>query len=473
MQDNLNNLNNNTQPQNLPPRNFQSNINPLGNLGFSGGGAVADDGSSKKKKIIIGAAIALVLLLIAGGVYYFVSRKNTQNNLTDNSSVNFPNISDNGNQYFTEPGKDINSSNASSTTNTYSSLLKIWDLPVLAYNYKREKRVEVINATYVDPTASGTEASVTQQTREIEVEMIYFVDAATGNIYKREIDGKVNTQPEKVSKTNVTGITSATFNSDTSRLAIIKGHNLIIDSVSSVQNGSYNDGNIIDTNVSRVYPNNFNSDFIYTKQEGAGTTIYKYDTASSRTINLGSIPLTSFSIQWTSKDIYIITNPANNDSQKILTYNPATARLSSYYTSGSETNLSGDNILMSQKGVLFYKSVSGKSLNLEVNTFANKCIFLLDTRAICGVPSVMLDNNIENWYKGASYFLDSIYMINYATGYYKNILDLQNGNNNQNIDIVNPKLGSADKMIFQNKLDRSLWSLDLNQYLSDTSQTSF
>ncbi|MDQ5957636.1 MAG: hypothetical protein QG614_611 [Patescibacteria group bacterium] len=464
--------------ENNNPNTNTKNINPLGDLGASNYNITGRDILLKQKRkrlITITVSLLLLLSVVAFTFYYFTKGKNDLT-LTDiGNGVIFPDLSNSSNQYY-------NTSDLSSTSTVdasgYQSLLKIWNTPVIGYAYKKEKTREVLSSEfdYASSSAAASssgEASLNgQNIREVESDTIYFVDAGDGNIYKRRIDGKQSTQPEKVSRTNITGIDYAVFNKSVSKLAIIKSRDLIIDDVSVSLDGTFNQDNKIDNNVNRVYSSSFDDNFVYTKLENGGTNIYKYEISSGRTSNIGFVPLSSVSLIWSDSNLmYVITNPSDVDSQKVLTYNLGTNKLNSYFVGGSDTIVQGSDFILSQNGTIYYKNLAGKTFSFDMYTFANKCFFLLDSRAVCAVPSVLSDNSVSNWYKGASSFRDSLSMINYSTGYERNILNLSDVAG-ESIDLYKPVLAGDNKVFFVNKNTNSLWSLDMNMYLGSVTQPS-
>lgn len=456
----VNNFQNNNSVSNNSAPTVVFNSNPLGSLGSGPATPYIPNSNNKKKIIIFGVIIILILGSVLG--YLFLKNKNTTiSSIAD--SLNFPSFGDANTNTFDANGQFDAEFNAEEIEGDYQDLLKIWDKPVLAFTYKKEKIVQVLQSDIVDATASGTEAALNQKTTEREADMIYFVDKSTGNIYKREIDGTQNTQPTKVSKSNIIGINYATFDGQGNHLAIVKNGQLFIDSVSAVPEGSFDTEDVVDENVSRVYSNNFDNNFIYTKKENNNnTSLFRY--SNGNVAKLGTLPWTGFNIIWGSKDsIFIVMNPADNDSQKILKFNLNNAKISNFFTGMSDTIFRGDNIITSTNGTLRYKNTSGLDVDINVNTFANKCSFANDKVVICGVPDSMIDSSVENWYKGAIVYKDYVNLVDLSSGVYKEVVNPMKSIN-ENIDVYNSNI-KDNVMLFQNKKDDSLWSLDLNYYL--------
>lgn len=484
---NSNNLNNNLSKA---VSSVQS-ANPLGSLSNSSSISPVQD--NKKFYIIILISV-LVLGIILGGIYFYFKNKSISNNANNNQAINFPNL-ENNNTLTYEANKFTRGdlSNGSSQgeegdDHEYNDLLHIWDRPVVGYEYKKEKKIIVLDSNVSSGVATNSEFKLNQKTKEVDANMIYFVDKATGNIYKREIYNGGMGEAVQLSKSIIAYIDRAVFSKSVDFLAIIKNGKLIIDSVPTVSGGSFNESSIIDNGVSRVYAAKDYNQFLYTKiknnqikvqdrgsvgSEKGMTEIYKYDISSGKTFKVATIPLTSFSLDFVNKDYaYIYTSPADNMNQSIFKLNLNNGNFINYVASGVDSILSSDyaNILYFGGDSLKYKNIKiGQEQNLEATVFASKCLIptsnkLLDNKILCAISDVIEDISIENWYKGANYFLDSFYTIDLSSGERKQIYNPSIAAK-ANLDVYNMKLVTSDKVLFKDKLDESLWCLDLNLLL--------
>lgn len=99
---------------------------------------------------------------------------------------------------------------------------------------------------------------------------------------------------------------------------------------------------------------------------------------------------------------------------------------------------------------------------LDFNTLADKCVWSDDSVTVyCAVPRNTFGDFPDAWYLGLYSFNDSLVSYNIATG--EGSVHLVDGEQNQTFDIVDIEVEEeSNYLIFRNKKDLSLWSLDLN-----------
>ena len=430
---------------------------------------------TNNKKIFFGIIIFILVLLMSGAAYFFIFKKGSIQIPGSDTSISFPNLNNtNGTDFYTNTTNQNNqegNQNGEIIEQDNSELAHVWTRPILTYVYKKEKKIEVISSQAQNSedlniststniaqasTTDNNEANLIQKTIEKEVNMIYFLDKATGNIYRAE---KPLYNPERVSKTNITNIKQAAFDFGGDYLAVIKDGVLTVDRVSKNIDGEYSISNTVDEKVVSIYNNNFDNNFLYTKNENGGLGMYKYDTLKNKTSKLGYVPLTNIKIEWKNKDsVFMITAASDNYKQNILTFNINTGKLNNYIISNGSNVFLGSDILYTVDGVLKYKNLKGQESDMEINTFADKCIFIGDLKAVCSVPNIIANTNIDNWYMGITNFTDSLYYFDLSTGDRKNFFDhsLVSG---ESIDSYNMSYKN-NQLIMQNKNDDSLWVLD-------------
>jgi len=155
-----------------------------------------------------------------------------------------------------------------------------------------------------------------------------------------------------------------------------------------------------------------------------------------------------------------VLNPNTERTQKIL--GPIT---------GLTTNTSPDG-----KYVLFSTSENRKldfsvydvskntSANLSVDTLPEKCVWSQINPVIvyCAVPKLITGSSYPDiWYQGVVGFADRIFKIDVSLRAITLIVDPQTAAR-QELDIINPMLSEdAQTLIFMNKNDSTLWSLEL------------
>lgn len=112
-----------------------------------------------------------------------------------------------------------------------------------------------------------------------------------------------------------------------------------------------------------------------------------------------------------------------------------------------------------------YNDTSKTTKNVSLKTLPEKCVWGNKATKIllCAVPqSIPSALYPDDWYKGKVSFSDSIWRINLDTGE-TNLISNLSEEGGQAIDAVNLRLSSDGKYItFINKIDLTLWGLDLN-----------
>jgi hypothetical protein len=190
---------------------------------------------------------------------------------------------------------------------------------------------------------------------------------------------------------------------------------------------------------------------------------------------LFSTPLTEISVEWPEENtIAIHTSAGSNIGGFLYFINAKTGFMRKILgpLPGLSTKVSHDakNVIVSVTGdeknlrSAIYNVTTGKTVDILVNTLAEKCVwsraFVED--AYCSVPSQIDQGSYpDDWYKGNVRFSDKIWQINSKTGTINMISNLLN-QADRIIDGINLKLDDKDKyLIFMNKNDLTLWSLEL------------
>ncbi len=147
---------------------------------------------------------------------------------------------------------------------------------------------------------------------------------------------------------------------------------------------------------------------------------------------------------------------------------------------GLTTNTSpdGKNILFSssnngQLSTSLYSTTSKEVVSLPgVTTLPEKCVWQSISILYCAVPTYMKNAEYpDEWYQGAVSFSDQIYKIdisNFKTTIIANPSDIQTS-----IDAINLRVDTNNTyLIFTNKKDGSLWSLDLTPETPPATETN-
>jgi hypothetical protein len=113
-----------------------------------------------------------------------------------------------------------------------------------------------------------------------------------------------------------------------------------------------------------------------------------------------------------------------------------------------------------------FDAKSRVSDRLSPVTFPEKCIWSKKNKNIvyCAVPQTVLNNNsLTQWYKGNASFTDDIWKYDTKNNT-ASIIENLTEESGESIDVIKPLLSENERyLVFINKRDNSLWSLDLTQ----------
>jgi hypothetical protein len=247
--------------------------------------------------------------------------------------------------------------------------------------------------------------------------------------------------------------------------------------------------NIIDENITdfttfigETVQNQKEFDFvIYLKKTKDNfSELYLYNIKTEEKNKLLELPLTDIFLDWkTFEKIQIKTKPTSFNTQQIITINPLTKKLSSLDTkeNNSFENPLNKNVLGIKDRVLtlYDKLYSSGKKEFSFSTNPDKCDFVGIINVVCAVSSedeFAFDLDIlDDWYKGRVQWNDKfrIYNITQDTLAEYNLSDISG----ESVDVYNPKNYNykeeeinSSVLLFQNKRDLSLWSLDLGYLLN-------
>ncbi len=98
-----------------------------------------------------------------------------------------------------------------------------------------------------------------------------------------------------------------------------------------------------------------------------------------------------------------------------------------------------------------------------ITALPEKCLWTKDSITLfCGAPNEIPEGMYpDSWYQGKVSFSDALWKINTETGAL-NILAIPEEDAREEIDLIDPMLSPDEHtLIFRNKKDSSLWSLQL------------
>lgn len=214
--------------------------------------------------------------------------------------------------------------------------------------------------------------------------------------------------------------------------------------------------------------------FMLVNDSGTGVG-YIANFNGSLPVQIFTTPLTQVNVEWPEeKTIAITTKGAANERGFLYFVDPKTGvwrkilgplpGLSTKVSTDAKYVFisaagSADNIITSIYNVSQKKGIDG-----VIRTLADKCVWgnFYKEMIYCAVPSQPIKGTYpDDWYKGIVSFIDKIWQVNAATGEIKLVSSIVD-KSDRVIDAFNLGLDAKDDfLIFMNKNDLSLWSLDL------------
>jgi hypothetical protein len=406
------------------------------------------------RKIFIVIAIVLVIFIIALIGYYFLVVSNNGGSAGNTSS---------GFKGFFPFGQN-SAPNASTTAQTGGQTGQLTATSTLNFTQK-------LRELWSDPTAGAglldTEAGT----------VVRFVDVATGFVYETQLFSPVQT---RISNTTMPMTYNAVWgNGNQSFVAqYLKDDNETIDTyVMTVKNVATTTENPISgfvladgvADVSVLGDNLF-----YLTQNDAGTQGFLTAMDGLKRKQIWNSPLRELlsqlvngtTVALTTKPYpgvpgFLFTVDNSGKTKEILANIPGLSDLVS--PDGSEV------LVLSQTDsaqMFLYDVKAGTYAPVTPATFPEKCVWSKKDASVvyCAVPEENLDgSSLLNWYMGEVAFTDDIWKYNLKQNTAA-IVENLSGDSGQAIDVEKPLLSDSEQyLIFINKRDGSLWSLDLSK----------
>ena len=439
-----------------------------------------------KKEIIIIIVITIIFLIVVGILFYFKNK-----NTTDGKGGTLPNgagsgslYSKNGNQ---DNGGNQDTNNSDADNNIYyrEGLIKIWDRPVAGYGF------------YNKDTSYSYQDSTGDTIRGTRVDsVLVFVDGDTGFLYQKNLSEATST-PTQITKTSYPNIREAYFLNIGNQNKVILQYsaNNTIKSVLANVPYYYATPNELEniTNLDNGITNiSISPDFskaVYTVTKNKITNGKKdlfsdwYLINSAGVSKIYTSDLSSWKLQITnSNEIYAYNNDTAVEKSSLYKLDRGAQLLNQIYLghTGSSYFINDGEVLTSaftNEGLKIYtnKNFYGNSFNdnnlstLGFNTLTNKCY--LGLSIICGVPREIQNYDTglpDAWYQGLTSWQDNLYIINnnYPSGQMLFDLNIDGGVNDffdlRNIEVTK----NQNHLLFINKNDGSLWSLNIGNILN-------
>ncbi len=409
--------------------------------------------------------IIIVLVLIAGGLgsyYYFFMRPGTV--VTEPTG----NDTDPFGQSPINPGGQVSGGN-NTTPRTEGEPT---DLPAYVAKLRQVSNEPVAGAKIFERTVQvGTSSK-----DKIVQTYIRFVERGTGHIQEASM---TSNELIKISNTTIPKMYEAIWGTDSNVLLRYLKDDETIQTYSAVITRSTTtepaplDGVFLADNISDIRFSPKSDRIFYMTPAGKGIVGKTNGTGASE---LYSSPTGEWLIEWPSESVMSLTSKS---SAGIAGYSfslntksgGATKTLGPIAGLTTNTSPSGAYILYSESSTGFRTSLfdvkKQTTQQLTVTTLPEKCVWGTSgtsTALYCAVPKTIPNGSYPDaWYQGRVQFADNIWKISPATGIATKIFDPETSNR-ASLDIINLMLSpKEDVMLFINKKDSMLWSLDLSQ----------
>jgi len=214
----------------------------------------------------------------------------------------------------------------------------------------------------------------------------------------------------------------------------------------------------------------------YTVTGSNGAAGYTSSLNESGRVLLWDSPLKNWLAEWPEEDTITMTtsptgyglgylyfvNSKNGSEKKVL----GSVRGLTTLTSKDAQKVLYSRSLTDSFQTFIYNTAEDTTDDVPFITLPEKCIWgnLNKNDLYCAVPIQVTPGIYPDvWYQGKVSFIDKIWYINTSTGEARLLSDLYN-ESGKSIDAINLKLDATeDFLIFMNKNDLTLWSLDISE----------
>ncbi len=411
-----------------------------------------------RKLLISISAIAIVLILIAFAYWYFLLHPSNQTTGTSNSPST-------GYSPFgrTPSGSNQGTSTGNTVTNSPSAPVAI-QIPAL----------RLLSATPVGGYAASTTASTT---------VVRWIDRGRGNVLQAtedslDIQTLSNTLLPKMYQSvwgkGLNSLIGSVLADDDATVSTL--YAAMVPQSTSTASAPYRlqGKNLPADIVSYAVSPKKDRIFLFAVQGGQGIG-YVAPFNGGTAVQIFATPVTQVNVSWPEENTIAITtkgsageagflyfvDPRTGAWKKILGPLPGLSALVSHDARYAIVSITGgaDNVLTS-----IYAIATSSGVDAIIRTLADKCVWgnFYKDMVYCAVPFQPVSGTYpDDWYKGTLSTVDKIWQENAVTGEVHLVSSLFE-QAQTNIDAFNLALDDKDNyLFFMNKLDLSLWSLDL------------
>lgn len=406
--------------------------------------------------ILISAVLGLLLLSLIG--YYFIIQNGSNPNNGGVVSV-FKN-------FFPFGGNDLPASDNSTTTpqTPENPQQPVGNSTAFTQKLRELSKEPVAGAGVLDVKA-GT--------------VVRYIEKATGHIYEVEL---FSPRQERISNTTIPLVADGIWGNGNNSLITryigeddvrIDTYSMTIKNISTSTTASPLVGTQFPSGISDVSAYGSNVFYLVQNDSFSQGFVSAFDGSKKKLIWSSEIKeLTSQFVN--DRTVALYTNPYPNIPGYLYLIDTVTGSMRkvigevSGLTALVNSQVTSVLILSQDSNArLFdYDIKSKKSVELSPKTFPEKCVWSKKDAAVayCAVPRLSLDGGtLTLWYQGRISFTDDIWKYNLKDNT-SSIVGNLSGDSGMQIDVIKPQLSASEQyLVFVNKIDNSLWSLDLTK----------
>ncbi|TSC70548.1 MAG: Uncharacterized protein CEO12_269 [Parcubacteria group bacterium Gr01-1014_46] len=404
------------------------------------------------KKTIFTITFIILLIVLAGLVGYYLNKN-------DESTPNgTPSIFRN---FFPFGGNDLPDNNDTTTPEDDGDVV---EEPVdFIQKLRRISGEPVAGAGLLDVKA-GT--------------IVRYIEKATGHIFEVEL---FSPRQGRISNTTIPQVYDAVWgNKNESLMArYLKEDDQTIDTYSlSIKDTSTTTENTISgiafpVNLSDVSV--FGNSVFYLEKNSNSSYGYISTFSGSGKRLIWNSPLTELTSQYVNaKTVALTTKPEESTPGFLYFVDTSTGSIRNILQNilglSALVNDNATEVLYLNQGgrsdLYLYNLSTRANLKLTPSTFPEKCVWSKKDRTVvyCAVPRESVEtNSLTLWYKGQIQLTDDIWKFDLKNNSSSITLDLSK-ESGETIDVIKPILSDSEQyLVFVNKRNNSLWSLDLSK----------
>lgn len=405
-----------------------------------------------KKLFIIIISVTLGLFLISLVGYYFILQGSGDTSGGAGSIFkNFFPFGGNSTSTMTTPVVEENPTPATPTQSNYAQKL-------------RKITSEPVAGAGVLDVKAGT--------------IVRYIEKATGHIFETEL---FSPNQNRISNTTIPMVYDAVWgNKNNSLIArYLKDDNQTIDTYGiMIKEVATSTENAVSATK---FPENLNeiSSFgssVFSLEQRVGYSVgYISNFDGSKKTQIWNSPIKELLSQYVNaKTVALTTKPDENTPGFLFFIDTGNGRMTKILGNilglSTLTNDLATQVLFLSQGdspqMFVFDIKTGTSVNTTPTTFPEKCVWSKKDRNIiyCAVPQGFIDgSSLTAWYRGFVSLTDDIWKYDIKNNTSSIVESLSNESGEQ-IDVIKPLLSENEQyIVFINKIDNSLWSLDLTK----------